>query len=121
METEKEIKLDETNEALQFLIENAATKDPKVQAEFVNQVRNLNDQIGAYQWAQKKRFGFDESSWRHMAKRMTMLKNEGFDCRPNTRKAKEKKAACDNKESHLEQFFLKKKPKTKKKKGPGEA
>ncbi|CAI5439812.1 unnamed protein product [Caenorhabditis angaria] len=120
MEPEKETKLDESNESLMFLIENSTTKDANVQKEFAKHLQILNDQIGAYQWALKKRFGFDESSWRHMSRRMTFLKIEGFDVRTNTRKAKEKKATPqENKETKLEQILLKKKAKTKKKKGPG--
>ncbi|CAB3405090.1 unnamed protein product [Caenorhabditis bovis] len=114
-DVEKDVFLDDKNEHINFIVENCKTRDPAILREFCIHAKLLNEQIGCFQWAMKKRFVFDETSWKHLSRRISLLKAEGFDVRVNTRKAKENKAQTEAKPTRIDAILNQKNAGKKKK------
>ncbi|CAI2314500.1 unnamed protein product [Caenorhabditis sp. 36 PRJEB53466] len=101
--TEQEYVLDDSNSHFAFLlVADNRTDMPQM----VVHARAALEQTAAFQWTMKKRLSFDEGCWKHLSRRISAIKAEGFEVRVNTRKARENKL-CADRETKIDQVFAK--------------
>ncbi|CAD6191739.1 unnamed protein product [Caenorhabditis auriculariae] len=110
---EKDMILDNQNASVAFILEHGT--ETHASGEFERHAKIVIDQTSLFQWGMKKHYNSDETSWRHMNKRILLLKIEGLDAGINTRRArdrkKEKAKTCTTKLDALLKVPKKKKKK----------
>nr|CDJ95345.1 Protein B0379.2 [Haemonchus contortus] len=76
---------------------------------YLETLENVLETASNFTWGMKKHMAADEAAWKELAKRITLLKTEGYDVRAGTKEAKRRRLASVNQSSLMEKVTKKKK------------
>ncbi|KAK6048349.1 hypothetical protein COOONC_14146 [Cooperia oncophora] len=76
---------------------------------YLDKLEFVLETAGTFMWGMKKHMAADEAAWRELAKRITLLRAEGYDVRAGTKEAKLRRLTSTQNTSLMEKVTRKKK------------
>ncbi|KAK5969623.1 hypothetical protein GCK32_005078 [Trichostrongylus colubriformis] len=75
---------------------------------YVDKLEFILETAGTFMWGMKKHMAADEAAWRELAKRITLLRAEGYDVRAGTKEAKLRRLTSTQQTSLMDKVTRKK-------------
>ncbi|XGW26157.1 hypothetical protein V3C99_007065 [Haemonchus contortus] len=95
------------NPELQAIISEPPGEE--VSDNYLETLEKVLETASNFTWGMKKHMAADEAAWKELAKRITLLKTEGYDVRAGTKEAKRRRLASVNQSSLMEKVTKKRK------------